>query len=58
MGMDKDIFYKFTHKFIPITTIYDQLPNGPFVPQQGHTFPLPTYIIVVLDACFMKIWNY
>ena len=29
MGMDNDIFHKFTHKFIPITTIYDQLPNGP-----------------------------
>ena len=28
MGMDNDIFQKFTHEFIPITTIYDQLPNG------------------------------
>ena len=27
--MDNDIFHKFTHKFIPINTIYDQLPNGP-----------------------------
>ena len=27
--MDNDIFHKFTHKFIPITTIYDQLPNKP-----------------------------
>ena len=25
--MDNDIFHKFTHEFIPITTIYDQLPN-------------------------------
>ena len=32
MGMDNDNFHKFTHKFIPITTIYDQLPNGPLVP--------------------------
>ena len=29
--MNNDIFHKFTHKFIPITTIYDQLPNGPLV---------------------------
>ena len=28
MEMDNDIFHKFTHKFIPITIIYDQLPNG------------------------------
>ena len=28
--MDNDIFHKFTHKFIPITTIYDQLLNGPW----------------------------
>ena len=31
MGVDNDIFHKFTHKSIPITIIYDQLPNGPLV---------------------------
>ena len=31
MGMNNDIFHKFTHKFTPITTIYDQQPNGPLL---------------------------
>ena len=37
MRMDNDIFHNFTHKFIPITIIYDQLPNGTLVSSYSVT---------------------
>ena len=40
MGMDNDISHKFTHKFILITTIYDQLPNEPLMPLMGRGMSL------------------